>query len=91
MIQYQTVSIVTLYLKPNMLKQVKKLKTGTTMFQALQTKHHLKELSNRLFKSLKLMSFKMVEDTKMHNHIDSFNDVLMDLLNLGEDLSDKAL
>ncbi|OAE35568.1 hypothetical protein AXG93_2841s1010 [Marchantia polymorpha subsp. ruderalis] len=37
----------------------------------------------------KLMSFKMVEDTKIQDHIDAFNDLLVDLLNLGEDLSDE--
>ncbi|OAE28291.1 hypothetical protein AXG93_2507s1030 [Marchantia polymorpha subsp. ruderalis] len=45
-IQDQAVSIVTLYLKPNVLKQVKELKTVTTMFQTIQAKYHMKELSN---------------------------------------------
>ncbi|OAE32229.1 hypothetical protein AXG93_4525s1100 [Marchantia polymorpha subsp. ruderalis] len=82
-IQDQTLSIVTLYLKPNVLKQVDDLETVTTMFQALQAKYHMKELSNRLFTSLKLMSFKIMEGTKIQDHIDAFNDLLVDLLNLG--------
>lgn len=28
----------------------------------------------------------MVKDLKIHNHTDAFNDLLMDLLNLDEDL-----
>ncbi|OAE18143.1 hypothetical protein AXG93_406s1100 [Marchantia polymorpha subsp. ruderalis] len=36
-----------------------------------------------------LMIFKMVEGTKIKDHIDAFNDLLVDLLNLGEDLSDE--
>lgn len=45
-IQDQTVSTVTFYLKPNVLKQVEELETLTTMFQALQAEYHMKELSN---------------------------------------------
>ncbi|OAE33659.1 hypothetical protein AXG93_4689s1460 [Marchantia polymorpha subsp. ruderalis] len=45
-IQDQAVIIVALYLKPNVLKQVEELETVTTMFQALQAKYHMKELSN---------------------------------------------
>ncbi|OAE22523.1 hypothetical protein AXG93_2423s1100 [Marchantia polymorpha subsp. ruderalis] len=41
-IQDQAVSIVTLYLKPNVLKQVEELETMTTMFQAFQAKPHEK-------------------------------------------------
>ncbi|OAE32785.1 hypothetical protein AXG93_374s1120 [Marchantia polymorpha subsp. ruderalis] len=88
-IQDQAVSIVTVYLKPNVLKQVEELDTVTTMFQALQEKYHMKDLSNRLFTSLKLMSFKIVKGTKIQDHIDAFNDFLVDLLNLGEDLNDE--
>lgn len=58
-IQDEVVSIMTLYLNSNVLKQVKELKTMTNMFQALQTKYHMKELLNRLFISLKLMRFKI--------------------------------
>ncbi|OAE34723.1 hypothetical protein AXG93_700s1050 [Marchantia polymorpha subsp. ruderalis] len=36
-----------------------------------------------------LMSFKMMEGTKIQDHIDAFNDLLVDLLNLDEDLSDE--
>ncbi|OAE34133.1 hypothetical protein AXG93_2891s1580 [Marchantia polymorpha subsp. ruderalis] len=90
-IQDQTMSIVIFYLKPNVLKQVDDFETVTTMFQALQTKYHMKELSNRLFTSSKLLSFKMVEGTKIQDHIDAFNDLLVDLLNLDEDLSDEKI
>lgn len=44
-IQDQALSVVTLYLKPNVLKQ-EELEIVTAMFQALQTKYHMKELSN---------------------------------------------
>ncbi|OAE26592.1 hypothetical protein AXG93_4542s1130 [Marchantia polymorpha subsp. ruderalis] len=83
-IQDKAVSIVTLYLKPNVLKQVEEMETMTTIFQALQTKYHMKELSNSLLISLKLMSFKMIEVTKIEYHIDAFNDLLVALLNLSE-------
>lgn len=88
-IQDQAVSIVTLYLKPNVMKQVEELETVNDLFRALQDKYHMKELSNRLFTSLKLMSFRMKEGIKINDHIDAFNDLLVDLTNLGEDLSDE--
>lgn len=43
--QDQVVNIITLSLKPNVLKQIEKLEILTAMFQTLQTKYHM-ELSN---------------------------------------------
>ncbi|OAE35438.1 hypothetical protein AXG93_2587s1530 [Marchantia polymorpha subsp. ruderalis] len=60
-IQDQALCIMTLYLKPNVLKQVEELETVKAMFQAVQTKYNMKELSNSLFTLFKLMSFKMVK------------------------------
>lgn len=89
-IQEQAVSLVFLYLKPNVFKQVAVETNVNELFNSLQQKYHHKELSNRLYTSLKLMSFKMKEgDTKLQDHIDAFNDLVVDLENLGEDLSDE--
>ncbi|CAM6106785.1 unnamed protein product [Calypogeia fissa] len=89
-IQEQAVSLVFLYLKPNVFKQVAVETDVSELFKSLQQKYHHKELSNRLYTSLKLMSFKMKEgDTKLQDHIDAFNDLVVDLENLGEDLSDE--
>ena len=50
----------------------------------------MKELSNRLYTSLKLMSFKMKDlGVKIQDHIEAFNNLVVDLQNLGEDLTDE--
>ena len=60
------------------------------LFDVIQQKYHQKELSNRLYTSLKLMSFKMKDgNTKVQDYIDAFNDLVVDLQNLGEELSDE--
>lgn len=41
-IQDQAVSIVHIYLKSNVLKEVEELESVTTMFQALHTVYHMK-------------------------------------------------
>ena len=88
--QEQVVSTVMLYLQPHVIKQVEDYADCTLLFAALEKKYHQKELSNRLYTSLKLMSFKMKDGgTKIQDHIDAFNDLVVDLQNLGKDLSDE--
>jgi hypothetical protein len=56
----------------------------------LSKQYHHKELFNRLLVSLKLMSFKIKDtNTKILDHIDAFNYLVMDLVNLGKNLSDE--
>ena len=91
-LQEVAVNTVLLYLQPHVIKQVEEHDNLTSLFDALQSKYHQKELSNRLYTSLKLMSFKMKDGgTKIQDHIDAFNDLVVDLRNLGEDLSDERM
>ena len=85
------VSTVIMYLQPQVIKQLKDdFKSCTELFEALVAKYHWNELSNFLYTSLKLMSFKMKDaGGKIQDHVDSFNDLVIDLQNLGEDLSDE--
>src|SRR5450759_1681266 len=88
--QEMAVNTVMLYLQPQVIRQVGEYASCELLFAALQQKYHQKELSNRLYTSLKLMSFKMKDgSTKIQDHIDAFNDLVIDLQNLGEDLSDE--
>ena len=81
---------VMLYLQLHVIRQLEEYGDCLSLFEALQRKYHQKELSNRLYTSLKLMSFKMKEgNTKVQDHIDAFNDLVVDLQNLGEELSDE--
>jgi hypothetical protein len=88
--QEMAVSTVMLFLQPHVIRQLEEYSTCTTLFEALQKKYHQKELTNRLYTLLKLMSFKMKDGgTKIQDQIDAFNDLVIDLQNLGEELSDE--
>jgi len=88
--QEMAVNTVMLYLQPQVIRQVGEYASCELLFAALQQKYHQKELSNQLYTSLKLMSFKMKDgSTKIQDHIDAFNDLVVDLMNLGEELSDE--
>src|SRR5450759_2679350 len=88
--QEMAMNTIMLYLQPHVVKQVEEHVDCTALFDALQSKYHQKELSNRLYTSLKLMSFKMKDGgTKIYDHIDAFNDLVIDLQNLEEDLNDE--
>ena len=84
-------NMLILYLQPQVIRQIRDdFKTCTEVFDTLVAKYHRKELTNRLYTSLKLMSFKMKDASgKIKDHIDSFNNLVVDLQNLGEDLSDE--
>ena len=89
-IQEQAVSTVIMYLQPSVLKQLGDHDNCDDLFRELSKQYHHKELSNCLLASFKLMSFKMKDtNTKIQDHIDAFNDLAVDLVNLGEDLSDE--
>src|SRR5450759_4785523 len=88
--QEMAVNTVMLYLQPHISKQVEEHVDCTALFDALQSKYHQKELSNRLYTSLKLMSFKMKDgETKIQNHIDAFNDMVIDCLLYTSDAADE--
>ena len=88
--QEMAVSTVKLYLQPQVVKQVGEYSDCTSLFTALQSKYHHNELTNRLVTSSKLFAFKMKDGTtKIQDHLDAFNDLVVDLENLGEDLSDE--
>lgn len=78
------------YLQSNVIKHLANHVDCSLLFEALQQKYHQKELSNQLYTTLKLLSFKMKEsEVKIHDHINDLNDLAIDLQNLGEDLSDE--
>jgi hypothetical protein len=89
-IQEQVVSTVIKYVQPSVLKQLGEHKSCEDLFKKLSKQYHYKELSNHLLASLKWMSFKMKDtNTKIQDYIDAFNNLVVNLINLGEDLSDE--
>jgi hypothetical protein len=83
------VNLVALHLKPAVFKQVATEIDVTRMFATLKAKYHQEELSNRLYASLKLQLFKMKDGDSIDDHIDKFNDMVVDLENLGEDMGEE--
>lgn len=88
-LQLRAVHTVELYLKPLVLRQTTEEVTVQALFAQLQRRYNKKALSNRLYTSLKLMSFKMLDGTKIQDHIEAFNDLAVDLVNMGETLTDE--
>uniref|UniRef100_A0A5B7C411 Retrovirus-related Pol polyprotein from transposon TNT 1-94 n=1 Tax=Davidia involucrata TaxID=16924 RepID=A0A5B7C411_DAVIN len=63
------------------------------LWQKLENKFMTKSIKNRLYLKKKLFQFQYKKGTSMLKHLNSFNKVLADLQNLGEEIKeeDKAL
>ena len=56
--------------------------TTKALWNRLETLYMTKSLSTRLYLKTKFFSFKMVENQKLQDHIDSFNKLCLDLENI---------
>ena len=88
-IQEQSVSLVSLYLKPSVFKQVAEQTDVTKMFDTLRSKYYQDDMTNRLYMILMLGTFKWDGSGKIQDHIEAFNDMVVDLENLGEILEEE--
>lgn len=59
------------------------------LWQKLEDKYMTKSVKNRLHLKRRLYYFKYKEGTKMINHLDAFNKLVADLLNLDKDIKDE--
>ncbi|KAL6226184.1 hypothetical protein ACLB2K_000147 [Fragaria x ananassa] len=59
------------------------------LWQKLEDKYMTKSAENRLHLKRRLFNFKYKEGTKMIHHLDAFNKLVADLLNLDEDIKDE--
>ncbi len=59
------------------------------MLAALKAQFHSSDVSNRMLAVVKLMKFCMEGSTKIQDHIDRYDDLVTDMINLGEDMSDE--
>ncbi|KAJ9558432.1 hypothetical protein OSB04_013046 [Centaurea solstitialis] len=59
------------------------------LWQKLEDKYMTKSAENRLYKKKRLFYFKYKEGTKMIAHLDAFNQLVADLLNLDEEIKDE--
>lgn len=79
-----------LYLQPQIIKLERIYDDYDSIFEAFQKKYHHKKLSDLLYVSLKLMSFKMKDGgANIREHIEGFNDLVVDLFKIDEELNDE--
>ncbi|KAM1047413.1 hypothetical protein ACFX2C_026771 [Malus domestica] len=62
---------------------------ASVLWQKLEDKYMMKSAENRLHLKKKLYRFQYKEGTKMIRHLDVFNKLITDLLNLDEDIKDE--
>ena len=63
--------------------------SAKSLWQKLEDKYMTKRIENRLHLKKLLYRFQYKEGTKMITHLDSFNKLITDLLNLDEDVNDE--
>ncbi|KAM1464188.1 hypothetical protein ACFXTO_043880 [Malus domestica] len=62
---------------------------ASVLWQKLEDKYMTKSAENRLHLKKKVYRFQYKEGTKMIRHLDAFNKLIADLLNLDEDIKDE--
>lgn len=83
-ISMRTLSMIRLHLSSEVLLQVMTENTVTKLWDRLRVMYDKKSLSTRLYTSVKLFSFRMLDGTSLQDHIDAFNLIVAELASLGE-------
>ncbi|CAM6112877.1 unnamed protein product [Calypogeia fissa] len=81
-ISAQALSMIRLHLGQEVLLQVYTKDTPMKLWIRLETMYKKKFLSTRLYTTLKLMTYKMAEGSKLNDHIDAFNLIVAELASL---------
>lgn len=76
------------YLDPSIMKQVEEYLEVTQLFDALQRRFHQKEISHVMNTLMRLLNFRMRPGSRIQDHIHAYEDLLVDLQSMGEELSD---
>ena len=63
--------------------------SAKSLWKKLEDKYMIKSIKNRIHLKKQLYRFQYKEVTKMITHLDSFNKLIADLLNLDEDVKDE--
>ncbi|CAM6082508.1 unnamed protein product [Calypogeia fissa] len=85
----RALSMIQLHLGQEVLLQVYIEDTPIKLWIRLETMYKKKFLSTRLYITLKLMTYKMAEGTKLSDHIDAFNLIVAELASLDEKIEDE--
>jgi len=87
--QKKVVSIIQLALAPKIKYNMLKETTPTTQWTKLESIYASKSLTNRLCLKMELYSLKMEEGDDLHDHTNSFNQLVCQLLNLDDKIDDE--
>ena len=81
-------SIIRLHLAQNMTYYVMREKSAASIWKILEEKYTTKSAENRLYLKKKLFRYEYARGTSMSEHIDEFNKIISDLVNLDIDMKD---
>lgn len=86
-------SIIILSLGDKFFRKVAKEETTANIWLKLEHLYMTKSLFNRLHKKTRLYTFKMLPDTSIDEHLNEFNKVILDLVNIhiNIDKEDRAI
>ena len=86
-------SAIQLCLADSVLREVCDEETAIGLWKKLETLYMTKSLTNRLYLRQRLYTLRMAEGTTLHEHLDNFNKIIMDLKNadVKVDEEDQAL
>lgn len=88
-IQKKAVSTIRLALAPEIKHNVLKETTPTALWEKLQNIYASKSLTNRLCLKMELYQLKMEMRGNLHDHINKFNQLVSQLLNADDKISDE--
>lgn len=82
-----------LSLSDKVIREITKMKTVAEVWLKLESLYMTKTLSSRLYLKAKFFTFKMADGKNLHDHMDEFNKLCLDLenINVEYDDEDKAL
>lgn len=83
------VNAMMLYLKTHIIKRLDAYEDCASLFRALREKYYRDDASDRLYKKSMLMSLRYKEGTKLQDHLDEFDNLVVDLSNLGKKVEDE--
>ena len=83
-IQRKAVSIIRLALAPQIKMTVLKETSSNVLWTKLESTYLSKSLTNRLCLKMDLYTLRMDESGNIYDHINNFNQLVCQLLNLGE-------
>nr|GEV12695.1 retrovirus-related Pol polyprotein from transposon TNT 1-94 [Tanacetum cinerariifolium] len=87
--QKKALSTIRLALAPEIKYSVLKEKTPKDIWDKLTNIYASKSLTHRLFLKMELYSLKLEEGSNLHNHINSFNQLVCQLANVDDAIKDK--